>query len=53
MSVVINEFEVVAESPPAPGAPEVERPPTMALSLFVLQGMARQLAERALRIWAD
>ncbi len=54
MTVVINDFEVVAEVSEA-RAPEVPGPvgrPTPPVAAVEIQRVTRELAERALRVWA-
>lgn len=53
MAIVINDFEVIAEPPPAPGAPapqDVEGPPQP--SAPEVERVLRRLAERLMRIEA-
>jgi hypothetical protein len=54
MPVVINEFEVVAEPPPAsPAQPGGETPlPKPVLAAQEVERLLRHEAERALRVWA-
>jgi hypothetical protein len=54
MPVVINEFEVVAEPPPAgPAQAAAEAPPPRpALAAQEVERLLRHEEERALRVWA-
>jgi hypothetical protein len=54
MPVVINEFEVVAEPPPAaPAQPAAEAPPPRpSLAAQEVERLLRHEEERALRVWA-
>ena len=53
MAVVINEFEVIPEAPPAqPNAPAQEMPPPPQLTARDLARLMRHKRERALRVWA-
>lgn len=53
MTVVINEFEVIPETAPAPGATnsgELPAPPPP--SAPEVERLVDHLAERAMRVWA-
>jgi hypothetical protein len=53
MAVVISEFEVVPDAPPAaPNAPAQEMPPPPQLTPRDLERLMRHKVERALRVWA-
>jgi hypothetical protein len=57
MAVVINEFELVAEAPPAPrrgpgGEPASESAPKPAIDPCALARALRALEVQALRVWA-
>ena len=54
MAVVINEFEVVAETPePAAPSPRPEgAPPRPAIAAQEVERLLRHEEERALRLWA-
>jgi hypothetical protein len=54
MPVVINEFEVVADSASASAAAPASEPPNEIATppAFEIERIERFLAERALRIWA-
>jgi hypothetical protein len=54
MPVVINEFEVVPEAPPAEGqATQTEAPPPPGPSAPEIERVVSHLAERAMRVAAS
>ena len=56
MPIVINEFEVVAEAPPAPQSAEQQPPESGAQAqppaAIDIEQIERFIAERAMRVWA-